>query len=153
MPFYVNEFFHVCNHPRWVSADNHNINVFLELVKRYSLFMIVDGLSVSSKYAQRSIRVLDGSQRLYSFPCCSSGLMGEDVDDCWISDFSMYRRLLKEGTEWKDLHATRPRTNSIKGTRRLESLIIFFHFSLIAGHKSPLRRLMRVIKKWLSSNL
>lgn len=146
----LNEFFSVGSFPRWISAEIHDFNVFLELIKGYSRFKIVDGLSVCSKYAQCSITLIDESQRWYSFPYCSSGPMGDDIDGDWISAWSMYRKLLTEGTGWKDLHATRPRKDTIKSFRSLLSLLINLHWTWIANPISPRHRSKRLIKRCLS---
>ncbi|MGK7881826.1 MAG: FkbM family methyltransferase [Crocosphaera sp.] len=94
--------------PQYISAESHNIEVFLLLVSlgNYNCFKIVHGPSVKKTYYNWPIFTTNGEER-YSFPHHSAGPFGEDVAGQWVNSESLFRRLLSDGLGWKDIHAKR----------------------------------------------
>jgi FkbM family methyltransferase len=92
--------------PTYISAESHTIDVFCELVSMgYRSFKLVDGASVSTVYANRSILGHAGAVS-YSFPTHSAGPFGNDVDGRWMSADNFFRFLAFQGLGWKDVHAS-----------------------------------------------
>ena len=91
--------------PPFISAESHSIDVFCMLVNMgYRAFKLVDGLTVSEVYANRSIPSAKGGK--YSFPHHSAGPFGNDVDGNWMTADNFFRLLAFEGLGWKDIHAS-----------------------------------------------
>jgi FkbM family methyltransferase len=93
--------------PKFISAESHTIDIFAILVAvgRYASFNLVDGETVSSKYANHPIVTQNGIS-MFSFPYHSAGPYGEDIKGPWMTKDNFFRQLAFERLGWKDIHAT-----------------------------------------------
>ena len=93
--------------PPYISAESHCIGVFSLLVGLggYNAFKLVDGATVSSKYARHKIRVNEMIES-YSFCHHSAGPFGEDLLGDWLPADKFFSYLAIEGLGWKDIHAS-----------------------------------------------
>lgn len=100
-------------YPPYISAESHTINVFSILLAQggYNAFKLVDGLSVSTVYADRIIQCERTKDLIrYSFPYHSAGPFGGDIDGEWLTPDNFFRLLCFEGLGWKDIHASNVET-------------------------------------------
>jgi FkbM family methyltransferase len=93
--------------PPYVSAEAHNIEVFLLLtcLGAYDSYKLVDGESISSRYKNHSFENKSGEEITYSFPHHSAGPFGEDIAGRWHDSEELFRMLKKRGLGWRDIHA------------------------------------------------
>lgn len=92
--------------PPEVSAESHSIDVFACLANAgYKAFNLVDGWSVSEKYAAAQIDALEGP-RTFSFKPHSAGPFGSDIRSEWQDPETFFQTLAAVGLGWKDIHAS-----------------------------------------------
>lgn len=110
--------------PPYISAESHNIEVFLLLVGlgNYNAFKLVRGSSVSRIYKCHKIVTSSGNEN-YSFPHHSAGPFGEDINGHWMSKDVFFRVLGLIGMGWKDIHATNVCEPKLDEAFRLRDLI------------------------------
>jgi FkbM family methyltransferase len=94
--------------PDYISAEAHTVEVFCLLVAagNYRAFKLVDGRSVSTRYANHPIATTDGINN-HIFPSHSAGPYGNDIDGPWCDADQLFRQLAEAGLGWKDIHASR----------------------------------------------
>lgn len=93
--------------PPYISAESHSMDVFCLLVAigEYSAYKLVDGASVSTKYANHTIDTLGGPLS-YAFPPHSAGPFGNDIAGSWMTKDNLFSVLAYAKLGWKDLHAS-----------------------------------------------
>jgi FkbM family methyltransferase len=93
--------------PPYISAESHSIDIFCWLVSlgEYSAFKLVDGHSISTKYADHSIDSLGGKIK-YAFPYHSAGPFGNDIGGRWMTRDIFFSLLAYAKLGWKDIHAS-----------------------------------------------
>jgi FkbM family methyltransferase len=93
--------------PPYISAESHSIDVFCLLVSlgEYKAFKLVDGSSVSRRYADCSIGTPAGPVK-YSFPHHSAGPFGKDISGKWMTKANFIKVLVYAGLGWRDVHAS-----------------------------------------------
>lgn len=130
--------------PPYISAESHNIEVFLLLISmgRYNSFKLVEGSSVSRHYKRHRIVTLSGTE-IYSFPHHSAGPFGEDVNGHWMSKDVFFRVLGLSGMGWRDIHATNVCEPRPDGAFRTRDLIVS------AIKAMAFARIKVAFRKWL----
>lgn len=111
--------------PLYLSAEAHDIRVFALLVSLggYDAFKLVDGRSVSVKYANHSVASRTGPDT-HSFPYHSAGPFGEDIDGDWMTANAFHRLLALEGLGWKDIHVTNEMVANPSAKARLRHYLL-----------------------------
>lgn len=117
--------------PCYISAESHNIEVFLLLISLggYNSFKVVNGSSVANEYCNCRIKTIDGEE-VYSFPPHSAGPFGEDVTGSWINSACLFRRLQSEGLGWKDIHAKRNNSGGQQQQSRISWRIRYWYYKV-----------------------
>jgi len=94
--------------PAYLSCESHSIDIFCSLVALgdYHSFKLVDGASVSKRYANHLISV-NGKMVNYSFPHHSSGPMGNDILGKWMNKANFFNVLSYARLGWKDIHVSK----------------------------------------------
>ena len=97
-------------HPPMISAEAHAFEVLLKLYGMgYTKFRVVNGNTVHKEHKNRSITLLDGSTRVYSFRGGSSGPFGDDLPARWQNieqaALTWLCRQVFLGGGWYDIHA------------------------------------------------
>jgi hypothetical protein len=102
--------------PPYVSAEAHNIEVFLLLtcLGAYDSYKLVDGESISSRYKNHTFENKSGEEITYSFPHHSAGPFGEDIAGQWQDSGKLFRMLKTKGVGWIDIHAKTERAGSYR---------------------------------------
>jgi hypothetical protein len=93
--------------PPYISAESHTIDILCILVAlgKYESFKLVDGATVSERYADQLIETSQGGI-VYSFPHHSAGPFGNDIHGDWMTKDNFSKVLLFANLGWKDIHAT-----------------------------------------------
>jgi len=92
--------------PPFLSAESHNIEVFLGLLAMgYEVFNLVEGLSVDSFYSDTPITTPEGKIK-FSFKIHSAGPFGYDIKTKWFHKKYFLYFLINNSSGWKDIHAT-----------------------------------------------
>ncbi|MFN5513307.1 MAG: FkbM family methyltransferase [Cyanobacteriota bacterium] len=117
--------------PFYLSAESHNIEVFLLLTSLggYNSFKVVNGSSVANEYCNYPIKTIDGEE-VYSFLPHSAGPFGEDVAGSWTDSAGLFRRLQSEGLGWKDIHAKRDNSGGQKWQSRIPWLTTYWYYKV-----------------------
>ena len=94
-------------YPPYLSAELQSFEVYYLLAqsKMYRSFKLVDGETVSEKYASTDIST-KGGQIQWQFPYHSAGPYGNDIHGKWYSIDAMHVYLAHVGFGWKDLHVS-----------------------------------------------
>lgn len=108
-------------YPPYISAESHSIEVFALLVASgaYHAFKLVEGDTVSRRYADVEIRTAEGP-KAYRFPRHSAGPFAEDIEGPWMTANNFFKVLSVTGLGWRDIHASRmdaPDDDYLPGTR------------------------------------
>ncbi|MEI6241383.1 MAG: hypothetical protein WCR51_13425 [Planctomycetia bacterium] len=98
--------------PPYISAEAHTAEVFAILLALggYQSFKLVDGATVRSRYADRTITTTRGTTT-HSFAHASAGPFGNDIDGPWMTPNAFQQLLGYAGlgarNSYKDIHASR----------------------------------------------
>jgi FkbM family methyltransferase len=94
--------------PPYLSCESHSIDIFCILVAlgNYSSFKLVDGATISTKYASHGIGV-NNEMVPYSFPYHSAGPMGNDIMGKWMNRANFFTVLAYAKLGWKDIHVSK----------------------------------------------
>jgi FkbM family methyltransferase len=103
----LNNLFEAGIFPPEISAEAHSADIFACLVANgYSSFNLVDGRTVTKRYAHATISTPDGPKE-FQFMDHSAGPFGEDILGSWEDADTFLYTLANAGLGWKDIHASR----------------------------------------------
>jgi FkbM family methyltransferase len=116
--------------PAYISAEVHNIEVFLLLacLGGYDSYKLVEGKKVSSTFKNHSFRNKSGEEITYSFPHHSAGPFGEDIVGRWHDSEELFRMLKKRGVGWRDIHAKKGSAGYLQLDWNLSQLLKYRYY-------------------------